>query len=149
VSFNDGYDEALAHAIFAGSDLTVVPSRYEPCGLTQMYGLRYGAVPVVRRVGGLADTVHEAMSDDDASSNGFVFDAVSSATLQAALARAIECYRQPTRWLALMRRGMELDHSWAGPAARYMALYARLIQPMQRAAEVPVKVLLPNAKDVQ
>jgi starch synthase len=100
-----------------------------------MYALRYGTVPVVRRVGGLADTVHEAGADDAATGNGFVFDAASAITLQAALTRAIECYRQPARWSALMRRGMEADHSWAGPAARYMALYAHLVQPLQAVAE--------------
>ncbi|MEO7854830.1 MAG: glycogen synthase GlgA [Rubrivivax sp.] len=130
------YDEPGAHRLIAGADIIAVPSRFEPCGLTQMYGLRYGTVPVVRRVGGLADTVREAVADDDANSNGFVFDAASSLTLQAALGRAIECYRQPARWSALMQRGMELDHSWAGPAARYMALYAQLVQPLQAAARV-------------
>ncbi len=130
-----GYDEPGAHRLIAGADIIAVPSRFEPCGLTQMYGLRYGTVPVVRRVGGLADTVHESGADDEPSGNGFVFDAASSITLQAALARAIECYRQPQRWSALMRRGMELDHSWAGPAARYMALYTRLAQPLQAVAE--------------
>jgi len=130
-----GYDEPGAHRLIAGADMIAVPSRFEPCGLTQMYALRYGTVPVVRRVGGLADTVHEAGVGDDMSGNGFVFDAASSISLQAALARAIECYRQPARWSALMRRGMELDHSWSGPAARYMALYANLVQPLQAVAE--------------
>jgi starch synthase len=117
------YDEGGAHRLVAGADMLLVPSRFEPCGLTQMYALRYGTVPIVRRVGGLADTVQDAGDDSSAQGNGFVFDAASVAALQAVIARAIDHYRQPQRWSSLMRAGMALDHSWAGPASRYMALY--------------------------
>jgi starch synthase len=125
-----GYDEIGAHRLIAGADMIAVPSRFEPCGLTQLYGLRYGTVPIVRRVGGLADTVHEAGGGAGAAAdvlpvNGFVFDAATAPAFQAAIARAIDCYHQPPRWSELMRRGMQLDHSWSGPATHYMALYEK------------------------
>jgi starch synthase len=118
-----GYDEAGAHRLIAGADMIVVPSRFEPCGLTQMYGLRYGTVPLVRRVGGLADTVREA---DDAQGNGFVFDQAEPAALQRSIARAIERFRQPAAWAELQRTGMDEDLSWGGPARRYLELYQQL-----------------------
>jgi len=118
-----GYDEIGAHRLIAGADMIAVPSRFEPCGLTQMYGLRYGTVPIVRRIGGLADTVHDAGVEGNDQANGFVFDAATAPALQTTLSRAIECYREPHRWAELMRRGMALDHSWSGPAKQYMALY--------------------------
>jgi starch synthase len=123
-----GYDENGAHRVIAGADMILVPSRFEPCGLTQMYGLRYGTVPVVRRVGGLADTVRDAAgTEGKASGNGFVFDAAHPQALQDAIARAIEAYRNPTAWRPLMLRGMSENLSWEGPAARYMALYKQVL----------------------
>lgn len=117
-----GYDEPGAHALIAGADMVLVPSRFEPCGLTQMYGMRYGTIPIVRRVGGLADTVRDA--DDDAETGcGFAFNQATAASLSAAVGRALSAYRQPQRWGALIRRCMALDFSWAGPASQYMALY--------------------------
>jgi starch synthase len=93
-----------------------------------MYGLRYGTVPVVRRVGGLADTVRDAAgTEGEASGNGFVFDAAHPQALQDAIARAIEAYRNPTAWRPLMLRGMSENLSWEGPAARYMALYKQVL----------------------
>jgi len=120
-----GYDEAGAHAVVAGADMVLVPSRFEPCGLTQMYGMRYGTVPVVRRAGGLADTVRDADEDADAGC-GFVFAQPSAASLGDAIGRAVSAYRQPQRWTALMRRGMAQDFGWGGPARQYMALYRSL-----------------------
>ncbi len=117
-----GYDEALAHRLVAGCDVILVPSRFEPCGLTQMYGLRYGTLPLVRRVGGLADTVVDA--SDAARATGFVFDAATPAALAQALERALALYRQPPAWQALMQRGMAQDFSWDIAAAAYLALYA-------------------------
>jgi starch synthase len=108
--------------------MIAVPSRFESCGLTQMYGLRHGTVPIVRRVGGLADTVHDAGAggtDGVIQPNGFVFDAATALDLQAAITRAIDCCHQTQHWAELMRRGMQLDHSWSGPAAQYMALYEK------------------------
>jgi starch synthase len=110
-----GYDEALAHRIIAGADVILLPSRFEPCGLTQLYGLRYGTLPLVRRVGGLADTVDEA--------TGFGFDTADAAGLCAALQQALRAWREPRRWQKLQQAAMARDHSWAAAAAHYVALY--------------------------
>ncbi len=123
-----GYDETGAHRLLAGVDMVLVPSRFEPCGLTQMYGLRYGSVPIVRRVGGLADTVRDVgdAALDAASGNGFVFDAAQPPALQDAIARAFDLYRKRQAWVELMRRGMVENLSWDDPARRYMRLYEQL-----------------------
>jgi starch synthase len=122
-----GYDEIGAHRLIGGADMILVPSRFEPCGLTQMYGLRYGTVPIVRRVGGLADTVHDAGSSmaHMVDGNGFVFDNAQPAALRDAISRAFESFRQPELWSRLMQHGMGQNLSWAGPARDYMALYER------------------------
>ncbi|MEO7336765.1 MAG: glycogen synthase GlgA, partial [Caldimonas sp.] len=129
VAVRIGYDEAFAHQLIAGADVILVPSRFEPCGLTQLYGLRYGTLPLVRRVGGLADTVVDA--GDDAlqadRATGFAFDAATPAALEAAVARAIKLHaEQPATWQRLMRRAMAQDFSWQGAARRYLALYESL-----------------------
>jgi len=119
-----GYDEIGAHRLVAGADMILVPSRFEPCGLTQMYGLRYGTVPIVRRVGGLADTVRDTGGAEPAAGdNGFVFDSAHPQALEGAISRAVALFRQPQAWAGLMRRGMAEDLSWEGPARHYMALY--------------------------
>ncbi len=125
VAVRIGYDEALAHRLVAGADVILVPSRFEPCGLTQLYGLRYGSLPLVRRVGGLADTVVDAREADRAT--GFVFDAATPEALERAIERAIALYGQPEAWQALMRRAMAQDFSWDTAAASYLALYAALV----------------------
>ena len=128
VAVRIGYDEGFAHRLIAGADVIAVPSRFEPCGLTQMYGLRYGTLPVVRRVGGLADTVVDA-SDDNlraGRATGFSFDAATPTALAAALQRAAEAHADPLRWAALMQRAMAQDFSWQGAATQYMALYRSL-----------------------
>jgi starch synthase len=129
------YDEAFAHRLIAGADVIVVPSRFEPCGLTQMYGLRYGTVPLVRRVGGLADTVIDATDDalraDRAT--GFVFDAATPAALERAIERTMALYRRPDAWRKVMLRAMAQEFSWDGVAApRYMELYRKAME-MRRA----------------
>ena len=122
-----GYDEALAHALIAGSDALLVPSRFEPCGLTQLYGLRYGTIPVVRRVGGLADTVIDASGQDPARpATGFCFEQASPQALGAAVDRAISCYRSPKAWRALMQAAMASSFSWDASAHGYRDLYTRL-----------------------
>lgn len=128
VAVNVGYDEALAHRLIAGSDVILVPSRFEPCGLTQMYGLRYGTLPLVRRVGGLADTVVDAneAAIREGRATGFTFDAATPAALEAAVARAVEARRHPTLWRTLMLRAMAQDFSWDGAAARYLQLYREI-----------------------
>jgi starch synthase len=114
-----GFDEQLAHLIEAGADLFLMPSRYEPCGLNQMYSQRYGTPPIVRATGGLADTVEDGVT-------GFVFEEASSPALVAATRRALAAYREPGRWQALQRAGMARDFSWSAAARRYADLYLRL-----------------------
>jgi starch synthase len=120
--YRAGFDEPLAHRIEAGCDLFLMPSRYEPCGLNQMYSLRYGTVPVVRATGGLADTVQDF---DPASrrGDGFVFQRYESADMLAALRRALAIYRQPHLWSHLRSSGMACDFSWARSADGYDELY--------------------------
>jgi starch synthase len=123
-----GYDEALSHLIIAGSDAILVPSRFEPCGLTQLYALRYGALPVVRRTGGLADTVTDAnaVTLADGTATGFAFDEETPGGLLAALNRAIELYGDRAAWRRVMQRAMTRDFSWAAAAREYVALYREL-----------------------
>lgn len=120
-----GFSERLAHLLEAGCSLFVMPSRYEPCGLNQMYSLRYGTPPVVRETGGLADTVIDANSRDTAheEANGFTFTEASAEALQAALQRAIELYARPKEWMKLVKNGMRQDHSWRRSAEQYFRLY--------------------------
>ncbi|HMD64084.1 MAG TPA: glycogen synthase GlgA [Stellaceae bacterium] len=135
-----GYDEALSHLIIGGADMVVVPSRFEPCGLTQLYALRYGALPLVRRVGGLADTVVDAtaVSLADDSATGFAFDGDTPPALMSAIQRAGALFREPAIWLRMMRRAMTRDFSWAAAARRYVAVYRELrpdLVPSASAAE--------------
>ena len=125
-----GYDEARAHRLVAGADIIAVPSRFEPCGLTQMYGLRYGTLPVVRRVGGLADTVIDATPAALASGNatGFVFDAATPAAFERCVLRAVDVRRDGDTWSTLMGRAMAQSLSWAEPARQYLALYAQTLE---------------------
>ncbi len=125
VSVYLGYDDALAHRVIAGADILLVPSRFEPCGLTQLYALRYGTVPLVRRVGGLADTVVDATPENlkARTCNGFVFDDAGSRALAHRIDDALKVYRHPDTWLQIQRRGMEQDFSWNDAAVRYEALY--------------------------
>lgn len=123
-----GYDEHRAHRLIAGADLLVVPSRYEPCGLTQMYALRYGTLPLVRATGGLADTVvgHEEASGTGLPSNGFTFVEPTPRALQEALIDALGLWHDPSKRVAMQRLGMAQDFSWAASAQRYRALYESL-----------------------
>ncbi len=130
VAVRIGYDEALAHRLIAGADGLLVPSRFEPCGLTQLYALRYGTLPIVRRTGGLADTVVDANPATlaEGSATGFVFDAVDGLALGKALARACECYfHQPKAWDRIQRTAMKQDFSWRASAKRYAELYRDLM----------------------
>jgi starch synthase len=125
IALRQGYDEALSHRIFAASDVTLVPSRFEPCGLTQMYALRYGSLPLVRRTGGLADTVVDCTLEDlaDERATGFVFDRFESDDLQRALRRAFVLWSRPREWRTVQRRGMAQRFGWDVAAERYLALY--------------------------
>jgi starch synthase len=131
VAFRTGYDEALAHRIEAGADVFLMPSRFEPCGLNQMYSLKYGTVPVVRRTGGLADTV----APFDAATGrgtGFLFDAFTPEALADAIRRAIAVWRVPDAWERVMRNGMAEDFSWARQGREYERLYEALVAAPQR-----------------
>jgi starch synthase len=129
-----GYDESLAHAIVAGADVLLVPSRFEPCGLTQLYALRYGTLPLVHSVGGLADTVVDATAPnlEAGSATGFVFDDYSMQGLRGALRRAFELHAQPTAWAKVQATAMQQRFDWREAAARYLALY-RSLKPQARA----------------
>ncbi|MBV9827299.1 MAG: glycogen synthase GlgA [Alphaproteobacteria bacterium] len=130
VSAEIGYDEALAHLITAGSDSILVPSRFEPCGLTQLYALRYGSLPVVRQTGGLADTVVDANSVTlaDDSATGFAFDGETPDALIGSVQRAATLYRaDPSAWRRVQRNAMRRDFSWAAAARQYGALYRDLL----------------------
>jgi starch synthase len=125
-----GYDEPLAHLVQAGADLLLVPSRFEPCGLTQLAALRYGTVPVVRRTGGLADTVVDASHGKEGT--GFVFEAATSLALSGAVSRALAAYRKRTTWRTLQRCAMEQDFSWTRAAQEYLDLYRDLAKGRPR-----------------
>jgi starch synthase len=131
------YDEVLAHRVIGGADVIMVPSRFEPCGLTQLYGLRYGTLPLVRRVGGLADTVVDASADAlrDGRATGFVFDAPTPAALEHAIERVVALFRQPELWRDIMRNAMAQDFSWDHAAGQYLELYRELIA--RRASSLP------------
>ena len=122
------FSEALAHRIEAGADMFLMPSRFEPCGLSQMYSLKYGAVPVVRATGGLADTIVDATPETLAAgaANGFSFREYSVLALGEALRRAVNMYGQPELWSGLVTTGMHQDWSWKRSAEQYVSLYRRI-----------------------
>ena len=114
--------------IQGGADLIAVPSRMEPCGLTQMYGMRYGTLPLVARVGGLADSVIDATAAalDDGVATGFVFAPVTAPALRSTLWRALDLYAEPEAWRRVMTRAMTQDFGWQRSTERYLALYREL-----------------------
>ena len=123
------YDEELSHLIYAGADMILIPSVYEPCGLTQMVAMKYGVVPIVRRVGGLADTVFDANYSDQPfeERNGYLFDDLTDSALESALGRAIGLwFSYPEYFRQLRINGMNADNSWHKPAQRYLAIYHSL-----------------------
>jgi starch synthase len=128
-----GFDNELAHRIQAGCDLFLMPSRFEPCGLTQMYALKYGTAPVVRATGGLADTVAE-FDPVAGSGNGFVFENYVAQELIAALRRALRVFADPPHWRRLMANCFAADFSWAAAATRYMELFQELVAARRRTA---------------
>ena len=120
-----GYFEALAHQIIAGSDVFLMPSRFEPCGLTQMYALRYGTLPLVRQSGGLADTVIDLDQNDEGT--GFVFEAVDSGALLQAVQRAMDLFQDKKAWKKAQRRAMAMDFGWESASNAYKTLYSELV----------------------
>ena len=115
-----GYDNPLAHRIEAGADMFLMPSRYEPCGLNQIYSLRYGTIPIVRATGGLDDTIDQG--------TGFKFSDYSGAALLDAIRTALAVYNDREAWVAMMRRAMAKDYSWAAASAEYSALYSEILE---------------------
>jgi starch synthase len=121
------FDVGLAQRIYAGADMFLMPSRYEPCGLGQMIAMRYGTIPVVRRTGGLADTVAD-YQPASREGNGFVFENYTSQAFFVAIVRAIEAYRRPAEWHVLQTRAMQTDFTWAASAQRYVDLYQKALE---------------------
>lgn len=138
-AFHHGESEALEHKILAGADLLVMPHVHEPCGSLQMRALRYGTVPVVRAVGGLADTVLDVFAVPDRGT-GFWIEEHTEEGLGDAVERALVSYAEPAAWSAIRERGMRCDLSWSQAAARYLQLYRRLVgrEPVDAVAELPI-----------
>jgi starch synthase len=121
------FDNAMAHLIYAGSDMFLMPSQWEPCGLGQLIAMRYGALPIVRKTGGLADTVSN-LSADMKRGSGFVFKNFDSAELAAAVKKAAGAFENKDAWERAVKRAMELDFSWREPVQKYESLYKRALE---------------------
>ena len=126
VAVQFGYDEALAHQIEAGADIFLMPSRYEPCGLNQIYSLRYGTVPVVRATGGLEDTITDSPPEQ---ATGFKFHAYNGIALREAVEEAGRLFADAKAWTAMMKRGMRKEFSWTASAGEYSRLYSMVLEP--------------------
>ena len=120
------FDDALAHLIYAGCDMFLMPSRFEPCGLGQLIAMRYGAIPIVRHTGGLVDTVQD-LTQNLSEGNGFVFQDYDAGAMMAAIQRAVNNYKKKT-WRNVMRRIMKLDFSWQASAGKYESLYLKVLE---------------------
>ncbi|MHB1053312.1 MAG: glycogen synthase GlgA [Thiobacillus sp.] len=133
-----GYDESLAHQIEAGADMFMMPSRFEPCGLNQMYSLNYGTPPIVFKTGGLADTVIDAneVTLKDASANGFVFDTPDVTAFLDTVRRALALYRKPAQWRKLQQTGMRQSFGWADSAGHYLSLYSTSVSENSHAIHI-------------
>ncbi|WP_345816361.1 glycogen synthase GlgA [Paraburkholderia sp. PREW-6R] len=137
-----GYDERRAHMLHAGADILLHGSRFEPCGLTQLYAMRYGTIPVASRVGGLADTIvdyapHEGRGEEVAT--GFLFDGESHGDVVHAVGRALASFVQPASWHALQRNAMSRDFGWESSTSNYLALYAGLVDARPALRDTPVR----------
>jgi starch synthase len=128
LALNIGYNEALAHQIEAGADIFLMPSRFEPCGLNQMYSQRYGTVPIVRKTGGLADTVIDALPETIANdtATGIIFNDATAGSFLESVKRALILFSHPTLWQKIQLSGMKKDFSWQQSAQHYLALYDKL-----------------------
>jgi len=147
IAVSIGFDEGLAHLIEAGADIFLMPSKFEPCGLNQMYSLRYGTVPIVRRVGGLADTVYEAPPGPGTGSGarrrqpttGFTFDQDAPEALLEAIERALTAFKNRRKWRAIQRAGMKQEHSWDRSAREYVKIYEAAMARSTRVRPEPVR----------
>ncbi|PIP70449.1 MAG: glycogen synthase GlgA [Nitrospirae bacterium CG22_combo_CG10-13_8_21_14_all_44_11] len=126
-----GFEESLAHKIYAGSDIFLMPSRYEPCGIGQLIAMRYGAIPVARKTGGLADTISD-YQPLEGKGTGFLFSDYTADALQGCLKRALCVYVNKTRWKKLVRSAMKMNFSWADSAERYIGLYDKVSKMKRR-----------------
>jgi starch synthase len=133
VSVQLRFDERLAHKIEAGADIFLMPSRYEPCGLNQIYSLRYGTVPIVRATGGLYDTI-KPFSPAKGEGVGFSFDQYEADSFWRAFMEAVTLFEQPETWQQIMQNGMAADFSWKSSALEYLELYKKTLAEKQRAA---------------
>jgi starch synthase len=141
VSVTIGFDERLTHLIQAGADMFLMPSRFEPCGLNQLYSLRYGTLPIVRATGGLKDTVEDARGDG--TGTGFTFTQYTPAALVSAVRRALDAFAAPEVWRAIQQRGMRQDHSWDASAREYVKVYRAVTEdPAADGAGTPVAAAL-------
>lgn len=121
------YDDELAHLVYAGSDIFLMPSRWEPCGLSQLIAMRYGTVPVVHATGGLIDTVQN-LNTEMSQGTGFVFEVYDAKALQMTLGRAVECFAHKDAWCAVMKRIMQQDFTWREPVKKYERLYNKVLE---------------------
>lgn len=146
VSFTAGYEKALSHLIKAGADIFIMPSRFEPCGLGQMYSMRYRTVPVVRHTGGLADSVVDTTprSLADGTATGFVFQGANETELLACLLRVLLVYGNPQHWQKLLNNGMQKDFSWTASAARYLEVYYSLVSDQRMHKEPNGVTVMPS-----
>jgi starch synthase len=118
ISVTIGFDESLAHLIEAGSDMFLMPSRFEPCGMNQMYSQRYGTIPIAHATGGLVDTIEDGKT-------GFLIDRVTFPALMHGIERALAVYRSPKAWRKMQAQAMARDFGWEGSAREYLAIYER------------------------
>ncbi len=125
ISFHNYFDEKMAHLIEAGSDMFLMPSRYEPCGLNQLYSLRYGTIPIVFNTGGLADTVTDYSKTDG---NGFVFNRFTTKELVKTIQEAVKVFQDKKLWKKLVINGMKMDYSWSNSAEKYLNLYVQILE---------------------
>ena len=128
VSIQIGYDERKSHRVFAGADVILMPSRYEPCGLTQLYGLRYGTLPLVHRVGGLADTVTDSSAENlkNGTATGFAFEGFYYEAFMSAISRSFDLFTSKADWQTVQQRAMRQEFSWEAAARQYLALYEQV-----------------------
>jgi starch synthase len=126
IGLNLGFNAALAQRIYAGCDMFLMPSRYEPCGLGQLISFKYGTVPIVRKTGGLTDTVHDYNLKAE-SGDGFVFEEYSASALVDALGRAVAAFKKKKQWAALVSKVMGYDYSWEASARKYVELYKKTL----------------------
>jgi starch synthase len=129
ISLNVSFDETLAHMVEAGADIYLMPSLYEPCGMNQMYSLKYGTIPVVHKTGGLADTIREVNLSEQ-SGNGFVFERFTSKELVKTIKRALRAYKKKEDWKELQLRVMQEDYSWSISTEKYLQIYSKILEDL-------------------